>query len=361
MKVKFYKEKPSMKNVRIFLLVVSSFVVAGLYVSGNSGEIEKEDCIFLSSLHFTARGMAYWYDKDNGGIETVSGIPYSELGCKNCHVASCDICHKTTSDNKVSYSTKVAKNQELCLKCHGREASIMKIDRSANQLDVHFANEMQCMDCHSAREMHGDGAEYNSMKQIGALDTKCEKCHDSVSEIEAHTIHGDKLDCKACHERHVLSCTNCHFQTLVDKGKRVAIPMSGWTFLMNYNGKVTSANTQTFVVESNKTFLMFAPQHTHSIMKEGRNCKDCHSTEVVKQVQKGKLNLTWFEGDKVENLKGTIPVVEGVDYDFVYQNYQDEKWLPIKNPTAPKIHYAGFGSPLSREQLQKLAEPQAEK
>jgi len=351
-----------MKNPIILFLIVLIFVIAGFLPSGQSGEIKEEDCIFLSSLHYTAQGMAYWYDKENGGIETVTGIPYSELGCKNCHVASCDVCHKVTVDGKVLYSTNTARNQELCLKCHSREASIMKIDKSANQLDVHFANDMQCMDCHSATEMHGDGIKYNSMKQPGVLDPKCEKCHEDVSKSESHTVHEGKLDCKACHERHVVSCTNCHFQTLVNEGQRKAIPLSGWTFLLNYNDKVTAANTQTFVVGSNNTtFLMFAPQHAHSIMKEGRKCEDCHSTEIVKQVQKGKLNLTWFDNEKVRNLQGTIPVVEGVEYDFVYQNYQDGKWVPIQNPPAPKVHYAGYGNPLSKEQLNKLIEPQVEK
>ncbi|MCX5718901.1 MAG: hypothetical protein NT055_02865 [Nitrospirae bacterium] len=40
---------------------------------------------------------------------------------------------------------------------------------------------------------------------------------------------------------------------------------------------------------------MFAPQNSHSIMKAGRKCKDCHGTEIIKQVQNGKLNLTWLE------------------------------------------------------------------
>jgi len=351
-----------MKKSIILLLIALSFIIVRFLPSAQSGEIKKEDCIFLSSLHYTAQGMAYWYNKENGGIETITGIPYSELGCKNCHVSSCDVCHKSTVDGKVIYSTETAQNQGPCLKCHGREASIIKIDKSANQLDVHFANDMQCMDCHSAKEMHGNGVEYNSMKQPGALDTKCEKCHDAISESESHTIHEGKLECKACHERHVVSCTNCHFQTLVNEGKRKAIPLSGWTFLLNYNGKVTSANTQTFVVGSNNaTFFMFAPQHSHSIMKEGRKCKDCHATNIVKQLQKGEINLTWFKDEKVVNLKGIIPVVEGVDYDFVYQNYQDEKWVPIQNPHAPKVHYVGFGYPLSKEQLQMLAEPQDEK
>ena len=39
-----------------------------------------------------------------------------------------------------------------------------------------------------------------------------------------------------CHIRHVVSCTNCHFDTMVGKKVRKAIPASGWVFLMNYEG-----------------------------------------------------------------------------------------------------------------------------
>ncbi len=345
-----------MKGASGILLSFVCFIFFGLLAIASSEEIKKEDCFFLSSLHSTAKGMAYWYDKANGGLETLTGVPYSKLGCKNCHTSSCDACHKTEVDKKLSYSAKAARNQGTCLHCHKREASIMQIDKSANQLDVHVAKGMQCMDCHTTREVHGDGTEYNSMKQSGALNAKCENCHKITSSV-SHKIHREKLDCNSCHMRHVVSCSNCHFETLVKEGKRVAIPLSGWVFLMNYNGKVTSANMQTFVVKDNKTFLMFAPQFSHSVMKEGRKCVDCHETENVKQVEKGKLNMTWLENKEVKQSKGIIPVVEGVTYDFVYHDYQNGKWVPIENPEAPVLHYAGYGTPLSKEQLKKLAMP----
>jgi hypothetical protein len=88
------------------------------------------------------------------------------------------------------------------------------------------------------------------MKQTRAMDTKCEKCHNSIKQIDSHTVHKEKLDCTSCHVRHVVSCTNCDFDTLVKEGK----------------------------------------------------------------------------------------------------------WIPIKNPSKPIYHYPAFGKPLSKEQLDKLAE-----
>jgi hypothetical protein len=234
-------------------------------------QIEDKDCLFLRSLHYTANGMRYWYSKKTGGLELVTGVPYADLSCKNCHTAGCDRCHKAEKEKTLRYSINAAKNQNMCLECHGREKAMIAIDQKANQEDVHTVQGMACANCHSAREMHGDGTGHLSMKQPNVMDTKCENCHEAVSQTEAHIVHQEKLDCKACHVRHVLSCTNCHFGNMVQKGVRKAMPVSGWMFLMNYAGKVTSANMQTFVAEGNKTFLIFAPHMSHSIMKKGRD------------------------------------------------------------------------------------------
>ncbi len=343
----------------VILLFVMSLITAGFLVQGYPEDIKKEDCFYFSSLHHTSRGMAYWYDKANGGLETLTGIPYAspKLDCINCHVKACDVCHKTVSGDTMSYSVSVARNQEICLNCHKREKTIMKIDQDANQIDVHLIKRMLCNDCHSGKDIHGDGKEYNSMKQAGAIAAKCENCHPSVSDSTSHTIHGDRLECKACHIRHVVSCQNCHFETIVNERKRVDMKVSGWVFLMNYEGKVTSANTQTFVAPGDKTFLLFAPQNSHSIMREGRKCPECHGTDAVKQVQRGEVKLTWLDKGELRNLKGVIPVAEEVFYDCVYQNYKDGKWFPITNPPSPMIQYSGYGKPLTKEQLKKLAQP----
>jgi hypothetical protein len=348
-----------MKRNVIILLTVLGLIMSGFLVQGYSEDIKKEECFFLTSLHYTTRGMAYWYDKANGGLETLTGIPYSstKLDCINCHVKSCDACHKMVAEDKMSYSAAAARNQDICLNCHKREKTIMKIDQDAQQMDVHVNKQMQCMDCHSVRAVHGDGKEYNSMKQPGAADAKCEHCHPSVPESTSHKIHGQKLECKACHVRHVISCQNCHFETIVNERKRVDKKVSGWIFLMNYEGKVTSANTQSFVAPGNKTFMLFAPQNSHSIMREGRKCADCHGTDIVRQVQSGKVKLTWLENNELKNLKGVIPVVDGVSYDNVYQDYRDGQWFPIDNPPSPLLQYSGYGQPLSREQLKKMSQP----
>jgi hypothetical protein len=351
-----------MKRLLVVVFVVALLCGIWVYGSATSKEIKEDHCFFLNSLHYTANGMEYWYSKERGGLEILTGIPYENLGCKNCHTPGCDRCHeveKTINECTISaYSTDSASNQSMCLKCHGRERAMIAIDHKAKQEDVHIAMGMMCVDCHSQREMHGDGKEYVSLKQPGAMDTQCENCHDSVDPIEAHTVHNDKLDCKACHVRHVVSCTNCHFNTLVKEGKRKALPVSGWVFLMNYKDKVSSASMQTFVTEGNKTFLLFAPHMSHSVMKEGRACEDCHATDTMRRANEGSVDLTWLKNGKLMNQKGVIPVVDGVNYECVYQDVQDGKWVPIENPPEPLLQYVAFGKPLTQEQLEKLVESQ---
>ena len=343
-----------------FILIL---LVLFLYPAGFAKEVKKEECFYLKSLHYTASGMEYWYSRERGGLETLTGIPYQQLGCKNCHAPGCDRCHKDeskTGDCEYAYySTGKASNQALCLTCHGREKAMIRVDHKAGQEDVHVQQEMVCTDCHSQREMHGDGISYLSLKQPEAMDTACENCHDDIKPTEAHTVHNGRLDCKACHIRHVVSCTNCHFDTLVEKGVRKAIPVSGWMFLMNYNNKVTSASMQTFVSGGDKTFLMFAPHMSHSVMQKGHACEVCHASENAKKVKSGKINLTWLENKKVVNRKGVIPVVDGVDYGCVYQNFVDGQWVPIKKPLQPMVQYVAFGKPLTAEQLDKLVTKQS--
>ncbi|MDQ7785134.1 MAG: hypothetical protein RDU20_19770 [Desulfomonilaceae bacterium] len=351
--------------MRRYVCLALVFVVLGFTGGGVRAEagvpVPEQECFYLKSLHFTAKGMEHWYSKEQGGLELITGVPYSKLACQKCHAAGCDRCHRTEKGQRLSYTIKAAQNQNTCLECHGREKAMMRIDLRNKQEDVHLAKGMTCTDCHSQREMHGDGIQYVSLKQPGAMDTNCEKCHNALKPTDAHTVHEGKLDCKACHVRHVVSCTNCHFDHMVETGERKAIPVDGWVFLMNYKDKVSSANMQTFLVRPNKTFLMFAPHMSHSIMKAGRKCNDCHGTKSVNQINKEKkIKLTWMEDGKVVNVKGVIPIAQGVKYECAYLDLKDEKWEPVKNPKDPVLQFAAYGKPLTKDQMEVLAEAQEE-
>ncbi len=337
------------------LIVVILGIVTGAYLLVAAENVEEKDCFFLSSLHHTTRGMGYWYDRRNGGFESLTGIPYDSLACKHCHAPGCDACHKKETDGKLSYSTDSAKDQKLCLSCHTREKKMMKIDQERNEMDVHFAEGMGCTDCHTAGEVHGDGTEYNSMRQQGAMETECEDCHAEVYSSASHTVHGDKLSCSACHTRRVVTCYSCHFEDYVTKdGLKTSIPITDWSFLVNYQEQVTSGNLLATAYQG-KTFVTYAPFFSHSVMKQGRSCSECHGTEIARRLNRGKLKLTWVEKGELQSAKGVIPIAEG-KLDLVFLEHKDGEWLPIKNAPAPMVQYSAYGTPISDEQLKKLAQ-----
>lgn len=339
--------------------ILGSFVILGILMGGSylvfAQQKSEKECFFLSSLHHTAKGMEYWYDKENGGAEKITGIPYDDLTCKNCHTTSCDACHKAEKEGKAYYSTEQAKNQEMCLNCHSRQKTMMfKIDQPRDEMDVHFAQGMECLDCHTAKEMHGDGTAYPSMLEPGAMDVKCENCHSEVKPSMSHKIHGKKLDCSACHTRRVVTCYNCHFDTRVKEGKKVAIPSTDWMFLINRNDKVTSGNFQSLVYQG-KTFVAFAPFFSHSVKKQGWGCSDCHGSEIVKKMEKKKLELAWYKKGELQSQKGVIPIVDG-KFDFLFLDRIEGEWVPIKDAPDPVVQYTAYGTPLSAEQFEKLVE-----
>ncbi len=343
-----------MKRYLIFLL--SLIFLSGFAAVALPKDISKSGCFFTKSLHYDAHGMAYWYSKRQNGIERLVQVPYKKLPCSHCHISSCDECHRVKKDRDLIYSAEKARDMKNCLKCHLREKLMLGLIKKANVPDVHFSRGMRCVDCHKAVDIHGDGRRYVSMREPGAVKAKCSNCHKEIPKKPSHTIHKNKLDCTACHVQQIISCANCHMDTLIKKKKKIAIPLSGWSFLVNYRGKVVSGDIQTFVIGENKTFLVIAPYFSHYITEKGKKCSECHGTKIVKEIQKNNcLTITWIENGKLKNMKGVIPIVEGVEYKNAFMNYKNGKWIPIKNPQKPLVQFAVFGEPLTKEQLKKLS------
>lgn len=309
---------------------------------------ERKDQVthfYENSLHSTNRGLAYWYSEEQGGLEKITGIPFSELPCAGCHVRSCDTCHKKEDNGKARYSVAAARSQEVCAQCH----------RMEKKNDVHFEAGLNCLDCHTAREIHGDGTLYNSMQDPGAMDVRCANCHNPQEpKCPGHEVHQDKVDCNACHVRDLPSCFNCHFETRLKEGKSVSLPLKNLLFLINHEGRVTLGNLHTFVYQ-NKTMITFAPSFPHGIMKEGRSCDACHATPILEQMKKGQLTLVRYENGELRNIEGLVPVLEEWAWNFAFLDYKDGEWVPLENPAAPLVHFSGYSTPLTRDQFGKLS------
>ncbi len=359
-----------MRAGRIGVGVVLVLVSALFGMGPSMAEEGQPACLtsfFTKSLHFTGGGMRYWYEEPNGFM-SITGIPYNRLGCKNCHVRSCDRCHAKKRGEKLRFSEKTAKSINTCMQCHLREGLTFKFDGKKNRLDVHMAAGLVCSTCHYRTDVHGDGRERISMRHPKAVRASCEECHvdqemaspEYDPSTASHSAHGGKLDCAACHVSTTMTCYNCHFSSFLKTGKKKGnfIPAKDWLLLINYNGKVTSGNVMTLVYEG-KTFIAYVPYFTHSIQSGGRKCSACHANRAVQMIAKGeKVPVMDFRAGKLVAWKGVVPVVPK-SLQWVFLDKSKDGWVPLESAAAPKVQFAAYGEPLTPKQLEKLLEPQS--
>ncbi|HVN30992.1 MAG TPA: hypothetical protein VMT45_03315 [Thermoanaerobaculaceae bacterium] len=326
-------------------LAFAALVAAGARVAVAQAQDPAEVSFFEKSLHYTNRGIEFVYAKEHGGLERLTGLTASQVGCvkSQCHVRTCDTCHLKEVNGKATYTLDPAVAQAACERCHGAPSGA----------DVHREKGMKCMACHSIREVHGDGVVYDTYMQPGVLDTRCETCHSNIGKSASHTVHKGVLDCSACHVAEVETCFNCHVESRVRDGKSQSVPLKGMLFLVNHDGKVTTANFLTYVYQ-NRTLITLAPTFSHSITRAGRKCRECHGTKNVRDISAGTFTPVRWENGRVTNVQGVIPVLEGMRWDVPFLNYEGSKWVPVANPAEPLLNYSGFCTPLTRAQLAKL-------
>jgi hypothetical protein len=302
---------------------------------------------YTKSIHFTNRGIEYVYSKESGGLERLTGISGKELGCfqSKCHATNCDQCHLKTVNGKSYFSKDAARDPKVCVPCHG--------EPEKDNPDVHYKKGMQCMDCHTAREIHGDGTEYKSYNEPGFFDVKCTNCHSNISNSSSHSIHKDKLDCAVCHTAETITCLNCHVDSRLDKKKAKTPQLKNLYFLVNHDGKIKLANMLSYVYQ-NKTMLTFAPNFSHTIKKDGLKCAECHGSKIAKEIANNTFKLVRWENNELKGAEGVVPVLENFKWNLVFMNWVDSSWVPISNPPEPIVQYSGYCTPLTKEQFAKL-------
>jgi hypothetical protein len=360
------------KTLIIFMFSVMSTV---LFAQAN----------FSTSLHATRQGKVTAYAKENGGMELITGIPMDSLACLKCHsttglypdgtainsatyTPSCQDCH--------NFATGSAVDQQTCYNCHNRQVYEKQLypDSEANG-DVHRKKGMTCMSCHKKDEMHGDGNKYASWLDEGASKTKCIDCHplSGLSSNTSHDTHAktEKVDCLACHTTSIVSCTNCHFETLLATGKnRPLKKIKGFELLIKRNGKVTTGTFMTYTYNG-KTDVIIAPFRSHLIQKNARTCIDCHVNMggTVAAIQEynadGKITMTkWDEANKtMKTPSGVVPIPSDwkTSLKFDFATYDGDVMNLTSDPTkwryitsnVDNIHMY-YAEPLDNSTLTKL-------
>ncbi|RJS72289.1 MAG: hypothetical protein CW694_03215 [Candidatus Syntrophoarchaeum sp. WYZ-LMO15] len=289
----------SVKAMALILLVVSMFSV-WIVNADDTGESSPdlggcEGCHsdiaanFTNSLHYTGAGMK---GENERFAAKELGIDmdeyYAKWNCSKCHATTCQRCH-----GENPHEEDMSKNISTCDQCHFKKQTATFVGdmpghkKKGPAPDIHYTKGLICTDCHNAAEIHGDGNVYTS--QLEAVTTKCEDCHSSPgktvkdmpvtqysTDVPAHKIHKDKLDCIACHSGWVLTCKNCHLDTR--KGTQ---PVSDEFYL----GKGSDGKIKTFVkmeaFYDNASHVGYGEWFSHTVTDTAKDCAFCHESKEV--------------------------------------------------------------------------------
>ena len=249
---------------------------------------------FVTSLHYTGAGMKGEYAKYAAKeFDIDMDEYYTKWNCAKCHAATCDKCH-------VGYEAKMGhgdQTQEItidtCDTCHFKKQTAtfvgdLPVHKSEGpHADIHYEKGLTCTDCHNAAELHGDGNTYAS--QLEAVTTTCEDCHNSPgktvkgmavtqysTDVGAHSMHEDKLDCTACHTGWSLTCNNCHLDTR--KGTQFATDEF-------YLGVASDGKIKPFIkmetAYDNATHTGYGAWFSHTVTDKAKDCAFCHENPEV--------------------------------------------------------------------------------
>ena len=188
---------------------------------------------FNTSLHATQEG--YWTainarstPEDHPALEEMFGNH-----CASCHT-TCGDCH-VSQPNSVggglieghvfNQTPSMTRN---CTACHGSRVGNEYLGKHEDiKADVHFRQgRMNCVDCHSGAEMHGDyttpAGELPAHRYDGAQLPNCRDCHPTVvggeDGVQMHQMHSENLACQTCHSVSYTSCDGCHVAVSEETG-----------------------------------------------------------------------------------------------------------------------------------------------
>ncbi len=314
------------------------------------------------SLHGTTRGMGYFYSKEQGGFELLTGIPYEELPCQNCHTkynkgdkkgeTRCEACHIADPERFAPPQASVRLPQFAetgnsgCLSCHRRQGfeytkTVVRLDADGKPVldpetgveiqvpaitDVHRSpapagKSLACVNCHDTVSTHGDGNTYNNL--FDSPNTQCTDCHaaEKLSANPGHEAHGENMTCAACHAQTVVSCQGCHLNAVIAGAPEFPNQrVFGWKFLVKNNeGKIELGNMMTAMYVDDagdlKTIAVLSPYYDHSIGKPkdvNALCAQCHDNANVKAYNEtGAIVISQWDaaaGKMVYPTKGVVPV-----------------------------------------------------
>jgi hypothetical protein len=203
---------------------------AGAFVAAPSREAQKYcgtchaaiAALDKNNIHTSGSGQKHMVAL-RGGFPSYDLFPTDlkkgyDTYCGKCH-ASCGECHVQRPKQAgggflAAHNFEKAPDMRLnCTACHSaRVANAYFGEAFGTRPDIHYTKIPggACTNCHSGKEMHGDGTIYTNRYMAKDL-PQCVDCHAAKSKSNSfHMLHWDNLSCYTCHSQTYQNCGSCH-------------------------------------------------------------------------------------------------------------------------------------------------------
>jgi hypothetical protein len=185
----------------------------------------------------------------------------------------CSRCHNRSGRIALSYTGLYDGNNGL-VPTRGGELGPVAISGARNAVhiapDVHFAKGMECIDCHTSRDVMGDGYSYRNMYL--QTEIACEDCHGGLAPPRTKVLSRENDD--ALRE-------SAHYARQLHPGSRAVLTAKGRPYSNVYqeNGIIYLVGKRSGRIHKSPV-ITGTPAHT--IAGHGRlECYACHSRTVV--------------------------------------------------------------------------------
>jgi hypothetical protein len=205
------------------------------------------------SLHATQAGYFTAFARRGGDPGSAAFDGMFQSRCATCH-SSCGQCHVSRPSSVGGGLThghtfrRSPSQTDQCTACHGsRVGDEFRGKNAGIPPDVHYLGGMNCMDCHTGTELHGDGTTPDH-RYANDAGPQCVECHPDAdsgeSDVLQHSMHAGKLACQVCHSVSYKNCYSCHVER-DSQGLRFPSEMG---FRIGRNPSVTDQRPYSYVV-----------------------------------------------------------------------------------------------------------------
>ncbi|PLX92409.1 MAG: cytochrome C [Desulfuromonas sp.] len=187
---------------------------------------------------------------------------------------ACFRCHNRSGRIALSYQGLNDGNNSL-VPTKGGEPGPMMISGARNATsiapDIHFSKGMDCIDCHTSRDVMGDGYAYENMYL--QTEVSCQDCHGSATK-RPMTATIERENDEALRESN-------NYQRQMQQGEQMVLTAKGrkYSNVFYENGKIWLQGKRSGKLHESKV-ITGTPEHS-IVGHERMECYSCHSRTVV--------------------------------------------------------------------------------